>query len=170
MEEWIYWLILLGVFIIFVVTGFFYIVASKWINFGIKYFLKKNSLQQNLGFMWIRDSGNNFDLPKIIDLRVQKKQLGVDTFLYAREQLLGANFLGKPFVMFDNDDNKTSLGLYFQESNPETAEPMYYIDPKGNAYTDASGNKMPMLSQIKPSTTAHQVTLLQCYHKKALKK
>lgn len=153
MDKLYYGIAVLVLFFVVIGLGFFYVIAMKWVNFGVSLFFKKSSLKQNLGFLFLRDSGNNFDLPHIIDLREEKKEeKDEESWIYARQQLMGASFFGKPFVMFDNDDNKTSLGLYFHATD-EDAEPMYHANAEGELYTNQDGNNMPMLTQIKPAVS-----------------
>lgn len=139
-----------------------YLFSYKWVNFGIKNYFMRGKLKHKMGYLWIRDSGNNFDLPIIINLNDIKKEIGEDTFHFTRQQLLGTTLFGRPFVMFDNEDNKTSLGLYFHESE-EDAEPAYIKIKEGKILKyllDENGDKIPKLTQIKPA-----VSLNPAYYK-----
>lgn len=157
MEIWIYYVIFAIMLVVFFFF-FFYIVAYKWIHFGIKLWFAKQKYKSNTGFLLIRNSGNDFSMPLIIDLRDLKKEIGHDTYVYSRSQLQGVTLFGLPFVMFDNDDNKASLGLYVQDSgerdlegNIINSESLYYCDESGDYITDKHGQKIPILTQYKPS-------------------
>jgi len=141
---------------------FLYILSFKWVNFGVYNKIMSGRLKNKMGYLWIRDSGNNFDLPKIINLNKIKEEIDEDTYHYARDQLLGSTLFGKPFVIFDNEDNKTSLGLYYHESE-KTGEPAYLYDKVGKVrryIRDDKGDKIPRLTQIKPA-----VSLPPAYYK-----
>lgn len=157
MDTWLIYTIYGSIFFILIIA-FFYIIAFKWVNFGISLFFKKQKLGSNTGFLLVRNSGNDFSTPIIIDLRQLKRELGHDTYVYQRDQLQGATLFGLPFVMFDNDDNKASLGLYVQESgyrsedgNIINSEPLYYTDEEGELILDRHGQKIPILTKRKPS-------------------
>lgn len=149
-------LIYMSIIILMLFTFIFmYILAFKWVNFGIYNKIMSGRLKQKMGYLWIRDSGNNFDLPKIIDLNKIKEEIEEDTYHYARGQLLGSTLFGRPFVCFDNEDNKTSLGLYYHQSE-NSGEPAYLYDKVGKVrryIRDENGDKIPRLTRIKPAVS-----------------
>jgi len=152
MEIGIFILIFLGVLIISTIV-FFFLVTIKWSIFGFKVWYHDMTHKGKIGYLWRRDASNNLRLPTLMNLDKLKKDIGDDTFAYTREQLNGCTLFGKPFVIFDSDDNKTSWGLYCQESDEKNAEPLYYKDKSGNYLKDSNGERIPILRARKPSVT-----------------
>lgn len=157
MEIYTYYIIFAVMLVLFGVF-FMYAIIMKWVHFGWKLFIAKWRWGSNTGFLFTRSAGNNFGLPKIMNLGELKKKVGDDTYIYSRNQLLGTTLFGCPYIMFDSEDNKSSIGLYFQESgttdeNGQTidAEPVFYMDDDGDFITDKHGQKIPYLTQLKPA-------------------
>ena len=147
-----------AVMVLLFILVFFYLIAMKWINFGWALWFAERRWGSNVGFLMVRSSGNNIPIPKIINLAEYKTEDKFNTYIYRRDQLQGLRFFDKPFVMFDSSDNKTSLGLYAQESGTIDkdgklidAEPQYEKDSKGNYLINKSGQKIPILTARKPA-------------------
>lgn len=157
MEIWYYY-IMFGVMLLLFFIFFFYVIAMKWIHFGWALFFAKWKYGSSTGFLFTRSAGNNFSLPKIINLQEYKKDVKNNTYIYSRNQLLGTTFFGCPYIMFDTEDNKTSIGLYFQESGHVNdkgelidAEPSFYMEVDGDFILDKYGEKIPHITQLKPA-------------------
>ena len=133
-----------------VILFFLIIFSGKWFFFGLKDWLKKSKLKSHHGYMFLMDKANNMGLPKIIDLRKDKyseKKDGVKdgaTYPYSSDDCMKGTFLGRPYLIKGYDDAKTSIGMYYQESDTD-GNPLFITLP--------DGSQKPMLSEIKPSVS-----------------
>jgi hypothetical protein len=126
------------------------IFSGKWFFFGLKDFFAKSKLKSHHGYLFLMDKANNMGLPKIIDLRKDKYSETLDglkdgaTYPYSSDDLMKGTFLGRPYLIKGYDDAKTSIGMYYQESDKD-GKPLFWLSPEGKT--------VPKLSELKPSVS-----------------
>lgn len=146
----------------------YFLITLKWSSFGFKLWWAETFGQKDIGFLWLREPNNNFKLPKLMAVHDLKKEIRHDTYSYNRDQLRGATLFGKPFVMFDREDNKNSIGLYYQDCSKKNANPLFigannnqfFNADRGSALKDQNGEPIPKLMMVKPS-----ISLPPSFHK-----
>ena len=89
------------------------IMSKKWITFAIKgKFLKNKWGEGNVGLLFERSLGNNFDVCDFVDLRDNFNTVKEKTRIYQREEFNQGTFFGFPYTFRDAQDTKTNYGLY----------------------------------------------------------
>ena len=149
---------LICVFVVLCVALYILYQAWPYVLFALRLGRKINKWgYNNVGFMFLRNKSNNFNFPELIDLRQTKKErhIGdkIETFVYSREQLENGKFFGFPYVIFDDDDNKTSIGLYYHQSD-ENGNPLFEDVLVGfSEKKEPILRKRPLLTTFKPAVT-----------------
>ena len=134
------------IFLLFIVI----VLSGKWFFFGLKDFVKRMKYKSHHGYMLLVDKGGNIGIPKIIDLTKDKysendgKVKDGRVWPFSTDDVMKGSFMGRPFLIKSFDDAKTSIGLYFQESDKE-GNPLYTIL--------ADGSRIRKISEIKPSVS-----------------
>ena len=125
-----------------------FVFAGPFAFFGIKLFIKRRTLGDNIGLIFFNNKSNNLRIPKIIDLRKETFTLKINKekrdYPINREAMQGSRFFGCPFCIFNEDDVKTTLGFYYQHCD-EKGEPLFY--------KSQDGTTIPVLSPVKPSVS-----------------
>lgn len=144
--------------ILLLVCYFLISMAGPYLWFGIKLQRAKSKLgASNVGLMFLRNKSNNFSLPAIIDLQnfkfTRKKSDNTETYLYARDQLKDGKFFGFPYCIFDDDDNKTSVGLYYAHTNADGSPAYEDVIVGYDENKKPVIRKKPVITPIKPAVT-----------------
>lgn len=113
---------------------------------GLRIMLGKFKYKSNTGLVFLRSKSGNFPMPYPCDLTSSKFTIKLakaeHTFPITREMFReSGNFFGLPFIMFDVEDAKNTIGLYYQQS-----------DEQGEPLLDGRTNE-PYLSKVKPAVT-----------------
>jgi hypothetical protein len=101
--------------------------------------------------LFVLNKGDSIGIPRFINLEEYSKEIGSKRYLLMKEQMQGMKFLGMPMIILPSEDTKTSVGIYYQETDKD-ANPLFY-KKNGKWITTNKGAKIPMLSALKPSTS-----------------
>lgn len=151
----------LAVYAIAIVLLIAIALSGKFFFFGLHFGLKKLMYKGNLGLVFYRSIGNNFVLPKMIDLRKTEMKDDKKIHPYTRQQFKEGLFFGCPYIISDVEDIKTTYGLYKHQCDPTTGEALYWKTPEGE-------NIAPVLDAIKTSVTVSPSLLKTAYSAAAL--
>ena len=110
----------------------------------------RRDLGHNLGALFLVNNGDSIGLPQLINLEDYAKTLGKKQYLYVKEQMRGLRFMGLPMIIMPTSDTKTSLGIYYQDTDSK-GNPEFIKDATGKYILDKKGEKMPKLVEKKPS-------------------
>lgn len=129
----------------------------KWVVFGTKLFIANMRFKRaNVGLLFSRNIGNNFALPAIIKITDNRTEDPQKIQMYDRAMFSEGTFFGYPFAFVDQEDTKTSYGLYKvqcdEHGNPLTHKiDMGEKDEKGNSLLIET--EIPVLKKLKSSVT-----------------
>ena len=132
--------------------GTYIAISGQHGMFGVKLFFHKMRHKSNSGLLFLVNKAGNFGIPKLVDLSQEtytEKKGGLSKdWPISREQLQKGTFWGKPFIMYNVDDVKTNIGIYYQKCDKE-GKPLFH------PYEDKKGNKkiVPTLSPLAPSVS-----------------
>ena len=155
-------LISIGIALVLSLIIWAFAVSSRWVLFGLRLWWADYKYKKKTGLLWVIDNSGNLGFPRPINLATYREEIGDNTYHWLRKQLDGLRFLGRPFLFYDNDDSKTTKGVYkvmYQDCKKDAqdptqyGEPEYYVDDEGEYYTDEEGNPIPKLISQKPSVT-----------------
>ena len=140
------------------------VLSYKWVKLGIKIFTMK--LKGRVGLLFREDISGNIGLPIVFYLHKTEIDIGGDKYVVSKEMVENKRFFGLPYVIFPCNDTKTSLGLYYQQS-----------DKDGNAligeqkYKDGKNNmvdEVRIVREFKPSVSMPPDVLRAIVTSKAL--
>lgn len=141
---------LLSIIVVFIAL---FLLTLPFLVGGLRIMLGKFKLKQNAGLIFLRSKSGNFAFPLVCDTSknefVLKKDKEELTYPISRTQFEdNGTFFGMPYVMYDVEDAKNSLGLYYQASDKE-GQPLYRTirDISGEEYSE------PVLSKVKSAIT-----------------
>lgn len=130
-----------------VFLGMIIIMNIRWVMFGMSIMWQKFKNKGNIGLMFLRSKANNFTVPYVVNLGEKEHQvkIGKKKHLYPIErEAYGKQglFFGIPYVFYNDEDCKTSLGLVYHVADDDGV-PQYH---------DGDVTK-PIYSEIKNAVT-----------------
>lgn len=137
-------------YIIIGLLGSYIAISGQHGMFGIKVFFHKLKHKSNSGLLFLVNKAGNFGIPKLIDLSQEtytEKKSGLSKdWPINREQLKKGTFWGRPFIMYNVDDVKTNIGIYYHKCDKE-GNPLFISDSNGKT------TNIPSLSPLAPSVS-----------------
>lgn len=126
-----------------------FLLSMPYGMLGLKLWFAKIRWKKDTGLLLLFNKAGV--ISKIVPINLQKDKYTIKgksgqeqkDYTYSREQVMKGTFLGFPFIMMDADDTKTTVGMYYQQSDPQTHEPLFYDADK----------TIPVLSPIKDSVS-----------------
>lgn len=141
--------ILYSVVAISLIFALLFLLSMPYGVLGLKLWFAKMRWKKDTGLLLLFNKAGV--ISKIVPINLQgdkytlKGKGGQEQrdYTYSRDQIMKGTFLGFPYIMMDADDTKTTVGMYYQQSHPETHEPLFYDEQK----------TVPVLSPIKDSVS-----------------
>jgi hypothetical protein len=133
-----------------VLFGLYIILSGQYGLFGLRQALHKIKYKSNSGLIFLVNKSGNFGVPRLINLgdeTFKTKVKGVSRdYPINNEQLQKGTFWGRPFIIYNIDDVKTNIGIYYQKCDSD-GYPLFLEmeDEKGNT------KMIPNLSPLAPS-------------------
>lgn len=87
-------------------------LTMKWVKFGIMFLINKLRYKENLGLIYFRGLGNNYGLPKFIDLGKVQFETGNEVRVLTRDSFNGFRMFGCPCIFVDAEDASVTTGFY----------------------------------------------------------
>lgn len=117
-----------GMFILLLLT--LLIANLRLVSFGMELLLKRIIYKGNMGLVFIKNKSHNFSLPKIVSLAAtsvmfkngkEREEYPLTSDMFTKN----GRFFNLPYVMFADEDAKTTLGLMYQKCDAE-GNPMFH--------------------------------------------
>jgi hypothetical protein len=147
---------------IIIVGGLFItasVVSMKFIIFNVKLLFRVMTWKkQNVGLVFMRNLGNSWGLPEIVNISDNKVENKNEFRIFSREQFKEGSWFGYPYILTDREDCKTSYGLYKAQCDDE-GHPLTHNIFSGQKNEMGKDlyieTKIPVLSAVKTSVSVN---------------
>lgn len=136
-------------YLLLILTGFVFLIyfalTFPYQLFALKIMIGKLKYKSNTGLIFMINKAGNFGFPYVVDMRqdtfkIKKDGVNQD-YPITKNMVLQGTFFGLPYFIYDIDDVKTTVGLYYHSSD-DKGNPLFY-----------DKTTVPVLSAIKESVT-----------------